>query len=369
MTTTPASGKLTALTFPYAGAARVRRLVGVLAERPVFRAFARAILTVFVATSLTFFIVRLMPGNPIDLYINQLMVEQAISHEDAARIAGGAFPIDLDTPMHEQYVSYLGNLVRGDLGNSLLSAGVPVTALILRFLPWTIFAVGTALLLSFTVGILVGLLAAYHRDTPFDHVMSSIGSFISSIPDFLIALLLLLFLGVQWRLLPITQMRGSMTPGIQAGLTPDFIGDIFFHAALPIAAFFLGTVGTWVLSMKNATLATLEDDYVTAARARGLSDRRITTAYVGRNAILPLVTQLAISAGFAFGGAVVIELIFVYQGIGLLLLNAINQRDYPVMQGAILVITSAVVLANLLAELLYSRLDPRIGRAGGASGH
>lgn len=368
MATTPAAGKLTALTFPYGSYTRVRRLVGVLAERPVFRAFARAFLTIMVATSLTFFIIRLMPGNPIDLYINQLMVEQAISHEDAARIAGGVFPIDLDTPMHEQYVSYLGSLVRGDLGNSLLSAGAPVTALILKFLPWTIFAVGTGLLLSFTAGILLGLLAAYHRNTPFDHATSSIGSFFSSIPDFLIALLLVLVLGVQMRLLPITQMRGSMTPGIQPGLTPDFIGDIFFHAALPISAFFLGTVGTWVLSMKNATLATLEDDYVTAARARGLSDRRITTAYVGRNAILPLVTQLAISTGFAFGGAVVIEQIFVYQGIGLLLLNAIQQRDYPVMQGAILVITSAVVLANLLAELLYSRLDPRIGRAGGASG-
>ncbi|MGH2450151.1 MAG: ABC transporter permease [Candidatus Limnocylindria bacterium] len=368
MATTPAAGKLAALTFPYSGYARARRLAGYLAERPVIRAFVRAVLTIFVATTLTFFIIRLMPGNPIDLYINQLMVEQAISHEDAARIAGGAFPIDLDSPMHEQYLSYLGKLLQADLGSSLLSAGAPVTALILKFLPWTIFAVGTGLLLSFTVGILIGLLAAYHRDSPFDHAVSSIGSFISSVPDFLIALMLLLFLGIQWQLLPITRMRGSTTPGIQPGLTPDFIGDIFFHAALPITTFFLGTVGTWILSMKNATLATLEEDFVTAARARGLPDRRITTAYVGRNAILPLVTQLAIAAGFVFGGAIIVEFIFVYQGVGLLLLTAIQQRDYPVMQGCILVITSAVVIANLVADLLYSRLDPRIGRAGGASG-
>lgn len=368
MATTPASGKLTALTFPYGSYTRVRRLVGVLAERPVFRAFARAFLTIMVATSLTFFIIRLMPGNPIDLYINMLMIDQALSYEQAAAIAGGAFPIDLDAPIHEQYFSYLEKLTRLDLGTSLLSAGVPVMSIILRFLPWTIFAVGTGLLLSFTVGIAVGLIAAYRRGSWFDHIVSSIGSFISAIPDFLIALLLVLFLGIQLRLLPITQMRGSMSPGMQPGLTPEFIGDIFFHAALPITTFFLGTVGTWILSMKNATLATLEDDFVTAARARGLSDGRIATAYVGRNAVLPLVTQFAIAGGFAFGGAVVIEEIFVYQGIGRLLFSAITQRDYPVMQGAILVITTAVVMANLIADLLYSRLDPRIGRAGGASG-
>jgi peptide/nickel transport system permease protein len=365
---TPAAGKLAALTFPYGGYTRVRRLVGFLVERPVFRAFARAFLTIMVASSLTFFIIRLMPGNPIDLYINMLMIDQALSYDQAVAIAGGAFPIDLSQPIHEQYISYLGKLLRADLGTSLLSAGVPVTALILKFLPWTIFAVGTGLLLSFTFGIAIGLAAAYKRDSWFDHITSSVGSFFSSIPDFLIALLLVLFLGIQWRLVPITQMRGSTTPGMQPGLTPDFIGDIFFHASLPIAAFFLGTVGTWILSMKNATLSTLEDDFVTAARARGLSDRRIATAYVGRNAVLPLVTQLAISTGFAFGGAVVIEQIFVYNGVALLLLNAITQRDYPVMQGAILVITSAVVLANLVADLLYTRLDPRIGRAGGASG-
>lgn len=367
MATTPASAKLAALTFPR-GYTRVRRYVGALWERPIVRALVRAILTVFVATSLTFFIVRLMPGNPIDLYINQLVMDQAISYEDAARIAGGAFPIDLSAPLHEQYLSYLGSLVRGDLGDSLLTQTTSVTSLILRFLPWTIFAVGTGLLLSFTIGILAGLMAAYYRSSPLSHLVSSVGSFISSIPDFLIAVMIVLFLGVQWRVLPITQMRGTMTPGMQPGLTPEFIGDIFFHAALPIATFFLATVGNWILAMKNATLASLEDDFVTVARARGLSDRRITTAYVGRNAILPLVTQLAIAGGFVFGGAAIIEFFLVYNGIGLLLIQAITQRDYPVMQGCILVITTAVVVANLLADVLYSRLDPRIGRAGGASG-
>jgi peptide/nickel transport system permease protein len=120
--------------------------------------------------------------------------------------------------------------------------------------------------------------------------------------------------------------------------------------------------------MRSSTLSALEEDYVTAARARGLSDGRIRTAYVGRNAVLPLVTQLAISVGFIVGGAAIIEQLFAYQGVGLRLLAAVGQRDYPVIQGIVMLTTIAVVVANLAADLLYSKLDPRIGRAGGASG-
>ena len=176
---------------------------------------------------------------------------------------------------------------------------------------------------------------------------------------------MVLVLGVQLRLVPITQMRGAYTAGIQPGFTLEFVGDVLFHAALPITVFFLTHIGHWILSMRSATLAALEDDHVIAARARGLSDGRITTAYVGRNAVLPLVTQLAISVGFTVGGAVLIEQIFVYQGIGQRLVRAVAQRDYPVMQGILLLVTVSVVIANLVADLLYSRLDPRIGRAGG----
>ena len=129
----------------------------------------------------------------------------------------------------------------------------------------------------------------------------------------------------------------------------------------------LTTIGSWMLVMKSSTVETLGEDYVTVARARGLPDRRIATAYVGRNAVLPLFTQLAISLGFVVGGSILVEQIFRYQGIGYLLFNAVNGRDYPVLQGIFLVITIAVVLANLLADLLYSRLDPRI-RVGGRRG-
>jgi peptide/nickel transport system permease protein len=172
--------------------------------------------------------------------------------------------------------------------------------------------------------------------------------------------MIIVWLGIQWKLVPIADMRGALSPNIVPGLTWAFFSDAFFHAALPIATYFVTTVGNWMLSMKSSTLNTLGEDYVTVAKARGLKDWRITTAYVGRNASLPLFTQLAISIGFVVGGSLLIETIFVYQGIGQTLGQAINRRDYTVMQGIFLVTTLAVIFANFFADLLYSWLDPRI---------
>ena len=347
-----------------------RRYFGVFWRHPLARAIFKALLTVWVTTTVTFFLIRLMPGNPVELKIDELLqtANGALTYEDAKAIASGLFAIDLNAPLHEQYLSFIGSLLHGDLGNSFLSSGTSVTSIILAVLPWTLFSVGSGLLLSFAVGIGLGLLAAYRRNSLLDHVVSTGGSMISSIPNYLIALLLIVFVGVQFRLINFTAMRGAYSSGIAPGFTPAFVGDIFFHAALPITIYFLTQIGHWILSMRSATLSALEEDYVTAARARGLSDGRIRTAYVGRNAVLPLVTQLAISVGFIVGGAAIIEQIFAYQGVGLRLLAAVTQRDYPVIQGVVLLTTIAVVTANLAADLLYSKLDPRIGRAGGAAG-
>ena len=339
-----------------------RAQLGAFIRHPLLHALLKAFLTVLVATAITFSLIRLLPGNPIDLRIDELTRDGAMTIEQARDQVAAIYPVALNEPIPLQFLSYLGNVLRGDLGESFLSP-VPVTAIIFAVLPWTLFAVGTGLLLSFVVGITLGLLAAYHRGSFFDQAVTTLGSIVSSVPNYLIAILIVLVFGVQLRVLPITQMRGALSPGIQPGFTLDFIGDVFFHAALPILVFFLTNIGHWILSMRNATLATLEEDFVVAARARGLPESRITTAYVGRNAALPLVTQLAISVGFIVGGAVLIEQVFLYQGIGLRLLRAVAQRDYPVMQGILLLVTVSVVVANLAADLLYSRLDPRIGRA------
>jgi peptide/nickel transport system permease protein len=216
------------------------------------------------------------------------------------------------------------------------------------------------LILSFAIGMGLGMFMAYRRDSWVDHLLTVFASIFSSVPDYLIGLILIVWLGIQWKLVPIAAMRGSLSPNTTPGFTWTFFADAFFHAALPIGTYFITTVGRWMLSMKSSTISTLGEDYVTVAKARGLKDWRITTAYVGRNASLPLFTQLAISIGFVVGGSFLIETIFVYQGIGASLGAAISRRDYTVMQGIFLVITLSVVFANFFADLLYGWIDPRI---------
>ena len=339
-----------------------RRYFGGMWRHPVARAILKAALTIWVTTTVTFFLIRLMPGSPVELKIDELIQSSngSISYEDARAIASSLFAIDLSAPLYEQYLSFMWSLLHLDVGKSFLSSGTSVTSIILAVLPWTLFSVGTGLLLSFVVGIGLGLLAAYRRNSLLDRVVSTGGSLVSSVPNYLIAIMLILFLGVQARLVNFTAMRGAYTSGMQPGLYPAFIGDVLFHAAMPITIYFLTQLGHWILSMRSATLSALEEDYVTAARARGLSDGRIRTAYVGRNAVLPLVTQLAISVGFIVGGAAIIEQIFAYQGVGLRLLDSVRQRDYPVIQGINLLVVTIIVLINLLVDLTYAVLDPRI---------
>jgi len=340
------------------------RAVGTVSRSYVVRRVFKAVVTIFLISTLTFFLVRLLPGNPVETYINTLIGQYGMSYTDAANQAAGLFSFNPNEPVLEQYWTYLQALAHGDLGKPLLSQGTTVGELIKTYLPWTLFSVGLGLLISFTLGIGLGMLMAYRREGVVDHVLTALGSLLHSVPNYLQAIMIVVFLGVQLGWLPITNMRGAYSPGVTPALSLDFARDALFHASLPIAVYVLSTIGSWMLIMKSSTLATLAEDYVTAARARGLKDGRITTAYVGRNAVLPLFTQLAIAAGFVVGGSLLVEAIFQYQGIGFLLKNAVNQRDYPVMQGIFLVITVSVVVANLLADLLYGRLDPRIRTTG-----
>ncbi len=329
------------------------------------RKITRSVFTIWFVTTLIFFLVRLMPANPIEVYINELIMMYSLSYDEAKDQAASLFALDLDAPMHEQYFDYMSDLVQGDLGTSLRSPGTPVLDIIMKFLPWTLFSVGIGLIVSFTLGVAIGMLLAYRRQALWEPIVSGLASVSSSIPSYIIGIVLLVYLGVYLDLFPIQKMRGAVTPGIQPGFTWEFISDIFFHAALPILTYVLATTGTWILSMKSSTMSTLGEDYVTVARARGLKESRITTAYVGRNAMLPLVTQLLVSIGFVVGGSILIERIFVYQGIGFRLLQALSTRDYPLMQGIFLMITFSVVASNVLADFVYSWLDPRVRVHGG----
>jgi peptide/nickel transport system permease protein len=326
----------------------------------LLRRVGRALLTILAVSTFTFFLVRLMPGNPVDVFIHDQIMTYGQTYEQALEQARGLFALDLRAPLSVQYLQYLGNLMRGDFGQSILSPGTPVIAIISRFLPWTMFSVGLALMLSFALGVALGMLMAYRRGTWLDHALTVFATVTTVIPNYLLGILLLVFLGVQTRIINIAAIRGSLSPGVQPEVSLAFLLDALYHAALPIVTYVLATLGGWMLTMKASALAVLGEDYVAFARARGLPDRRIAAAYLGRNALLPLFTQLTIAIGFVVGGSALIEFVFNYQGIGFVLYDATVRRDYPVMQGVFLVITVAVVLANLLADVFYGWIDPRI---------
>jgi peptide/nickel transport system permease protein len=341
-------------------------LIRRIARSYTLRTIAQALFTVWAVITFTFFLIRLMPGNPVDVYIDFLMNQQNITYEEARARAATQFKFDPDANVFSQYAEYMGQLARFDLGESITSSGTRVIEQIARFLPWTIFSVGLGLLISFTVGVTLGTLMAYTRNSWLDNAFSLLASILGAVPNYIWGLLILIVFGVQLQWFQIGELRGTYDPTLTPSFTPAFILSVLEHAALPVLVYVLGSIGRWVLNMRNSTISTLGEDYVNVARARGLPPSRILLAYVGRNAALPMFTLLAIDIGFIIGGSVIIEELFVYKGIGSFLFWSISQRDYTSMQGVFLVITVSVVLSNLLADLLYSRLDPRV-RVGGGS--
>lgn len=317
----------------------------------------RAMLVIVIVISCVFFLVRLLPGNPIDVYIAKLAAD-GIPYEEAKASAQGYFGIKLDTPIWQQYLDYVWGVVQGDFGMTL--SKIPVLEKISHHLPWTLFSVGLALIISVTVGLLLGMVMAYRRGGFIDHAASAIGSTLHAVPNYLLALIIVTVGGVQLGLFSYYESIGTYTSGVTPGFTLEFVQDALYHATLPVLAYVLTTVGTWALIMKASTTQALGEDYVTVARARGLSGSRIGMMYVGRNAVLPLIAQIATQAGFVVGGAIFVELIFQYNGIGITLYEAINARDYALVQGILLIITFTVVFANLIADLTFGMLDPRI---------
>ncbi len=345
-----------ALARPVAWWHAIRRALTSYTAQTIIQGF----FTVWAVMTFTFILIRQMPSNPVQIETERLIREEQLSYEEARSKAAALFEFDPDQPVIEQYLEYLARLIRLDLGKSITSTGTPVMDQILQYLPWTLFSVGLGLLISFTIGIFVGMAMAYWRGGAFDNIVTALASILFGIPNYIIALLIILILGVQLHVFSVANTLGRVDPTIEPGFTLEYIGSILSHAILPVLTYVAATVGGWILTMKSSTLSTLGEEYVTVAHARGLPQRRVLTAYVGRNAMLPLVTRLAISIGFVVGGSVIIEDVYRYRGLGKFLTTAIVARDYTSMQGVFLVIAISVVVANILADLLYGVLDPRV---------
>jgi peptide/nickel transport system permease protein len=316
-----------------------------------------ALVTIFVVVSLSFFMVRLMPGNPIDYLESQLERQGGMTPQQIQERVNAVYGLLPNGPVWKQYLQYIAHAAQGNLGMSINNPGETVVHIIAAALPWTIFAVGVALLVSFAVGIAIGTVMAAFQDSRFTKIMTLFVSFLSAVPNYLVAIVLIYVLADKY---PIFPTGGAYSVDVTPGWNPPFIGSVLMHAILPIASYVIVSFGGWALQMKGSAISTLGSEYVRAAEARGLRRWRITQTYVGRNAMLPQVTLLALSLGFMFGGSVFIEQYFNWPGIGNQLISAVNSRDYPVMMGCFVLITVAVVLSNLLVDLLYPLVDPRI---------
>ncbi|APU13839.1 MULTISPECIES: ABC transporter permease [Actinoalloteichus] len=314
----------------------------------------------WVAITINFLIPRLMPGSPVDALLGRLQqAGGAVSAEARASLElllgyGG------QGNLWEQYVGYLGNLLRGDFGVSSTYFPTEVSTILGAALPWTLVLVGLCTCLSFVLGVTLGMVVGWRRGGRLDNLVP-IATFLAAVPYFWLALVLVFLLGSTLRLLPLT---GGYEYGTVIGLNWEFIGSALYHALLPAITIVLSSVGGWLLGMRNMMVSTMGEDYVLTAEAKGLRPRRVMITYAARNAVIPSIAGFAISLGFVVSGSIVTEVVFSYPGIGFTLLQAVQNNDYPLMQAVFLVITLTVLGANLLVDLLYAVIDPRTRQAG-----
>ncbi len=307
----------------------------------------------FAAITLNFFIPRLMVGDPVQVMFAQFQGRLDPRALDSLRETFGF----VQGPLLDQYVTYLGNLLRGNLGLSVSFFPVPVAEVIGPSLLWTLRLIGIATIFSFALGITLGMFAAWRRGRFVDSVILPVASAVGAFPFFWIAMLVLYIFALVLGWFPIGHAYDVSLP-VDWG-NPQFLNSVIQHAALPLLTILFTAFGGWLLGMRNNMIGVLSEDYVTMAQAKGLSDRRVMFTYAARNAILPSLTGFAMSLGYVVGGALVVELIFAYPGMGYTLLKAVQGRDYPLMQGVFLLITLAVLGANFIADVCYVLLDPR----------
>jgi peptide/nickel transport system permease protein len=319
------------------------------------RRTARVFVTIFLVASLTFGLVRLLPGGPFTLLRAQLLRQGVPADEVDARIAN-LQNIRPDEPLWLQYIDYMTALFQGNLGESI-SLGEPVVTVLAKAAPWTVFVVLVSTVLVFVIGIFMGSLQAYWEGSRFDQLVTGVSISLMSLPFYVVAVIALYVFAYQFGWLP---TAGTVRNSVERSLSVPFLVSALKHSVLPIVSYTLGAAGGQALAMRGNSIQVLGNDYVQVARLRGLSDRRIATRYVARNAILPMYTGFLLLLGFRLGGTVILEQIFSYTGLGYYMITALKANDYPLMMGTFLVITVALVIGVFIADLTYSRIDPRI---------
>lgn len=325
------------------------------------RRFAVFLLVVWVAATLNFLIPRFAPGDPIGAILTRMAQQGASVAGSAEIIARYRAEFGLDEPLVVQYLKYLWALARLDLGISLANFPASVGEVIARALPWTIGLLATATVLSFLIGNLLGAIMSWPGAPRWTRLVAGPMLLFAAVPYYLLAILLLFVFAFSLRWFPV---GGVSTIGTSVSLDPAGLLDIAYHSVLPAASIVLAALGGWMLGMRAMMVGVLGSDYLTLAEAKGLSPRRIFLWYAMRNAILPQITGLALYLGTAVSGAVLVEVIFSYPGVGLLLFQAIQNADYTLIQGITFILVLSVSTGILILDLLYPFVDPRITYTG-----
>jgi peptide/nickel transport system permease protein len=308
-------------------------------------------ITLFLAITLNFFLPRLMPGDPIALIAGISVVQLGEERINALREEYG-----LNKPLHEQYGIYLSNLVRGDLGESYrYSGGRSVTDILMERFGWTFLLVTSSLTIATIGGVLLGAWSAWRHGTLRDLGLLGLFFLLRSIPAFWLAMILIPVVAIQWQLLPVGDSYSFPRPSGIEGVV-----DVVRHAILPVTVLTLAYIPTVFAITRSAMLGEVGIDYIRTARAKGLSEKVILFRHALANAILPVVTVVALDIGQLLGGVLLIETVFNYRGLGGMMFEAVKSRDYPLLQGGFLLFTVGVLTINLLTDWLYTRLDPRI---------
>jgi peptide/nickel transport system permease protein len=308
------------------------------------------------AATINFFLPRMMPGDPIQIMFASAGSNLSMENLNALKLTFGF----IDAPVGEQYLTYLKSVFTGDLGVSIKYFPLPVTELLARALIWTVGLVGSATLLGFTLGTLLGIMAAWRRGTIFDTVVSLLAIFSSSVPAVVLSLIMLFVFGYTLGWFP----NGyAADPMLDPAFSWQYISSVLYHGFLPMVTLVVVLTGGFAVTMRNNMINLLGEDYIVMGRAKGLSDRHVMIWYAARNALLPTVSSLAISLGSVLGGSLVIEVVFNYPGVGNTLYQAILARDYPVIQGQLLIMTAAMLISNFAVDLSYLLLDPRLKKA------
>lgn len=325
----------------------------------LLRKIGWALVTVMVVITFNFLLFRVLPGDPAksglrDPRLNPAAVESlrvrfGLDKEVFLNLDGG-------NPLDTQFTAYLGALSRGDLGTSYAFRDQPVSDLIGRALVNTLWLVVPSQLLAIILGAGLGLFAAWRRGRTLDVAALTFSLFMWSLPTFFLGIILLVA-GANWFGLP---TAGRITIAGQFDTFWDLAWDVGRHLLLPTVTLTLVLLGEYMLIMRSSVLDVFGEDYILTARAKGLSTYRIVRHHALRNAMLPMVTLIALNLGFTVSGAIQVEAVYSWPGLGALTVDAVGDRDYPVLQGAFLLLAVSVVIANLAAELIYGWLDPRV---------